>query len=108
MADLTMTPEVPDASAEIDADRPEWLDRLLPELRRALDAVGINAEIVTEPIPWTKAHRISIIARGWTHMDPLERQNLAWRIADRVLDWDDRLKISMILTITPEELGEDD
>ena len=108
MADPIMTPEAPHASAGTDADRPEWLDRLLPELRRALDAVGINAEIVTEPIPWTKAQRISIIARGWTHMDPLERQNMVWRIADRVLNWDDRLKISMILTITPEELGEEE
>ena len=40
MADLTMTLEAPDASAGIDADRPEWLNRLLPELRRALDAWG--------------------------------------------------------------------
>jgi hypothetical protein len=75
-------------------------------LKTELDTVGIkDADVRTEAVPGTKLRRVSVVAKGYKKLRHSERQNLVWRIVDGVLDPSDRLKISMILTLAPEELG---
>jgi hypothetical protein len=47
-----------------------------------------------------------VVAAGFKKLWHSERQELVWRIANRALSRDEDLRISMILTLTPEELGE--
>jgi len=46
-----------------------------------------------------------VIAKKFKSMRPSERQDLVWRIADQVLVPDEQLLVSMILTLTPDELA---
>ena len=74
-------------------------------LKDGLKRVGISAEITCEPVPQTKLRRFSVIAKKFKDMRPAERQDLVWRIAEQVLEPDEQLLVSMILTVTPDELA---
>ena len=79
----------------------------LAQLRNALvddlAKAGIRATVEVEPVPTTKLHRIYVFAPEFRALKHSERQNLVWRIADRGLDADQQLLISMIITLTPDE-----
>jgi hypothetical protein len=78
---------------------------LTKALTEGLKKVGIDAEVSHEPVPHTKLRRFSVIAKKFKSMRPSERQDLVWRMAGQVLDPDEQLLVSMILTLTPDELA---
>ena len=75
---------------------------LVTYLRKA----GIeDAKVKTERVRDTKLHRVMVVSERFKHLKFTERQDLIWRIASQALTPDEQLRISMILTVTPEELG---
>ncbi|MCX7049876.1 MAG: hypothetical protein NTX50_30885 [Candidatus Sumerlaeota bacterium] len=85
---------------------PKHIERVLTEaLTTGLRKAGINAKVSSEPVPQTKLRRFMVIAPKFRAMRPSERQNLAWRIAGQVLTQDEQLLVSMILTLTRDELA---
>jgi hypothetical protein len=77
-------------------------DRLIEGLRIA----GIEARVDIERIQGTKLHRVFVVADAFAKLRPSERQDLIWRIADQALTPEERLQISMIFTVTKDELAE--
>lgn len=84
-------------------DPPAFLRRLTKALVEDLKAGGIVAEVASEPVRTTKLHRVMVLAAKFKALKHSERQNLVWRIAEQALSPDEQLKISMILTLTPDE-----
>ena len=85
---------------------PRNVERVLTgALEAGLQRAGIDAEVSHEPVPHTKLRRFTVIAKKFKSMRPSERQDLVWRIADQVLVPDEQLLVSMILTLTPDELA---
>jgi hypothetical protein len=82
---------------------PEFVDELKDALVEGLDAVGIDAEVSVQAVPTTRLYRVLVLAPKFKALKHSERQNLAWRIAERVLSPDEQLRISMILTLTRDE-----
>lgn len=83
---------------------PAFVRRLKDALTKDLGTAGIRrSKIDFEPVPSTKLYRFVVLAKGFEDMAHTERQDLVWRIADRVLDQDEQLRISMILTMTSDE-----
>jgi len=85
---------------------PSFLDRLKTGLISSLDKNGIDADVDTEKVPTTKLYRVIVLAPKFKALKHSERQNLVWRIADSALSPDEQLHISMILTLTPDEVQE--
>ncbi len=79
----------------------ELKDALADELR----TVGIDADVSVESVPTTRLYRVLVLAPKFKALKHTERQNFVWRIAERVLAPDEQLRISMILTMTPDEAG---
>ncbi len=84
---------------------PAFLGRLESEMTQTLKINGIKAEIGIKPVPTTRLYRVYVIAPKFKNLKHTERQNLVWRIADRVLAPDEQMRISMILTLTPNEMS---
>ena len=79
-------------------------DRLCAALTEGLGIAGIRgAAITAKRIPPTRLHRVTIEAKAFAPLGFSERQDLVWRIIDRAFSPEDQLRISMILTLTPEE-----
>ena len=85
---------------------PSFLTRLKSALVSTLGANGIRAEVDSEPVPTTRLYRVAVRAPKFEMLKHSERQNLVWRIAERAISPDEQMRISMILTLTPEEAGE--
>jgi hypothetical protein len=83
--------------------RPAFLSELLTALEEGLKQGGIRAQIDSEPVPGTKLHRVFIISPNFRNVRQGERQDLVWRIADETLQPENKLRISMMLTLTPAE-----
>jgi hypothetical protein len=79
--------------------------RLAQVLIEGLKIGGIRAKVETEPVPHTKLTRVLVTARAFDSLRPSERQDLVWRIVSRAFDPEDQFRISMILTLTPNELA---
>jgi hypothetical protein len=58
-----------------------------------------------EPVAGTKLYRFVVLAPKFKSLRHSERQDLVWRIAQRLLPFDEQILISMILTMTPQEAG---
>ena len=84
-------------------DRPVFLTRLTGALVDTLKASGIKAHLNTQRVPGTRLYRVRVISPQFKRMYHSERQSLVWRITERVISWDDQMRISMILTLTGEE-----
>lgn len=84
---------------------PAYVRKLIEALQKSLAAAGIRAEIEAEPAPYTRFHRVYIVAPKFKALTPSERQDLVWRIAQQVLTPEEQLRISMLLTVTPQELA---
>lgn len=80
-------------------------DRLRKVLKEELASGGIAAIITTEAVPYTKLLRVMVKAKNFRDMRPSERQDFVWRIVDKHFSVDEQLRISMILTLTPDELA---
>ena len=86
-------------------NRPEFLARLTTALVDGLGAAGIAAQVNSEPVRTTKLHRVKVLAPKFKALKHTERQNLVWRIAEQTLSPEEQLRISMIVTLTPDEVG---
>ena len=89
--------------ASVKENAPLFLKRLTKALVDTLNGSGIQARVLTEPVPTTKLYRVAVFSPQFEAMKHSERQSLAWRIAERTLSPDEQLRISMILTLTDEE-----
>lgn len=88
------------------ADTPAFVQHLAGALTTQLQENGLIAEITFEPVLGTKMYRFYVVSDGFAEMMHSERQSIVWRIVDKALNESDALKISMILTLTREELGD--
>jgi hypothetical protein len=82
---------------------PEFVDHLKDELTDQLKNVGIDAKVAVEAVPTTRLYRVMVQAPKFKALKHTERQDLVWRIAERVLSPEEQLRISMIVTLTPKE-----
>jgi len=85
--------------------RPEFVSALVKALQEGLKQGGIHAEVDSEPVAGTKLHRVFVISPNFRNVRQGERQDLVWRIADETLSPELKLRISMILTLTPAEMS---
>ncbi len=63
---------------------PSFLNILKTSLVDTLKANGIKATVKAEPIPTTKLYRVIVLAPQFKEMKHSERQNLIWRIVERL------------------------
>jgi hypothetical protein len=91
--------------AKVIRKAPDFVSRLIEALERELNSVGIAAEMSWEPVPPTKLARITVISPDFRNMKPSERQQVVWRIADQALSNEEKMRVSMILTLTPKEIA---
>jgi hypothetical protein len=82
---------------------PAFLDRLKGALVTVLKANGIEATVDAEPVPTTRLYRVAVLAPKFKNLKPSERQSLVWRITEHAISTDEQMRISMILTLTPDE-----
>jgi stress-induced morphogen len=88
---------------------PRYVTRLTRALRDDLDKVGIRASVSRERVGGgTSLYRIWVVAPQFRRLRNSERQNLVWRTAEEVLSDEELRRISMILTLAPDELGAED
>jgi hypothetical protein len=91
--------------AKVKSASKSFAGRLVETIRDGLAGVGIAAQVRTEPIRGTKLHRVYATSPGFKKLQHSERQGLVWRIVDASFPSDERFRISMIRTLTPEELS---
>ena len=89
------------------ASQRAFAEKLGQVLVQGLGQAGIPAKVEFEPIPATRLVRVLLTARKFRNLRPSERQDLVWRIVASHFKPDEQLKISMINTLTPEELAGD-
>jgi acid stress-induced BolA-like protein IbaG/YrbA len=77
---------------------PAEVQSLVEILRREL-----KGEVEVEAVPGTNRYRLAVVADRFEQMTQLARQDLVWEIADRVLNREQTLLISMILTFAPSD-----
>lgn len=80
-----------------------FLRRLKKALANDLKEIDIPAKVGSQRVPGTKLHRVMVLAPKFKALRHTERQDLVWRIAEKTLSWDEQLRISMIVTLTPDE-----
>ncbi|MBI1785485.1 hypothetical protein HYR69_10110 [Candidatus Sumerlaeota bacterium] len=83
----------------------KFAEKVRRVLLDGLRGAAIPAKIETENIPTTKLCRVRVLTPKFKKLRHFERQNLVWRIIDHGLDKDEQLRISMILTLTPDEMN---
>ena len=82
---------------------PQFVARFETSLLSSLKAAGIAAEVDHQPVPATKLYRMMVMAPKFKALKHYERQDLVWRIAEKILASNEQFKISIILTLTPDE-----
>lgn len=87
---------------------PALVDAFAEGVTEALEEVGIDARVEYEPLAGTKLYRLYVVSDDFRSLQHAERQDLVWRIADEVLTPAQTRRISMILTLTGDELGYED
>lgn len=87
-------------------DIPVFVQTLRDALVARLGDVGLQCEVEYEPVQGTKMYRFFVYSDGFAEMGYTERQSLIWRITENALPPHDAIKVSMILTLTPDEVGE--
>jgi hypothetical protein len=83
---------------------PAFVDQLVRALEQELARAGVKADVSSEPVPGTKFYRFYVQTPKFRTLDHSERQGVVWSIVERTLRPQDRLFVSMILTLTPAEL----
>lgn len=78
-------------------------DRIRRVLRTGLNQAGIKAAIKIETVQGTSLSRVLVTSEQFRRLDPSERQDLVWRIIDQSFSPEEQLRISMVLTLTPDE-----
>lgn len=83
---------------------PSFARRIRSSLSEELANAGVEAAVETERVPTTRLHRVMVTAKKFGQLRPSERQDLVWRIIKQHFSAEEQLLISMILTLTPDEL----
>lgn len=83
----------------------KWLTRLCKAIKDGLSDADIPVRVAAEPVKGTRLYRVLVVGEKLSALRPSERQNLVWRIAEQVVTPEEQLRISMIMTLTPEEAG---
>ncbi len=86
---------------------PQMVLRLSDALRENLQKIGLPAKVAYGAIPGTRLHRFVVVCPSFKKLAHSERQDIVWRIAQQTLSREEQFFISMILTVTPEEAGEE-
>jgi hypothetical protein len=79
--------------------------RLRDALVADLGSVGIGAQVKVSKVAGTRLHRVTVVSRDFGPLRPSERQDLVWRIVRKHFTQDEDLLISLILTLTPRDIG---
>jgi hypothetical protein len=87
------------------ADVPDFVSKLKAALEKDLHDVGVDGTVEVEPAGTTKLFRFFVVSDGFKDLRHSERQNLVWRIVEKTLSPDDAVKVSMVMTLTKDELG---
>lgn len=87
-------------------DKLAFVQTLANALANQLASNGLTAQVSCEPVPGTRMYRFCVVSDGFAEMMNSERQSLVWRIANQALLPTDALKISMLLKLTHDEMGE--
>ena len=74
-------------------------------LEQALRKKLRNAEIDIEKVGRTNRYRFLIVSDRFRRMDHPRRQNLVWDVADKLLAPAELLRVSMIVTMAPDEVN---
>lgn len=82
---------------------PSFLTQINNTLVEILRANGIRAKVEAQRIPGTKVFRLAVLSPQFKAMKHFERQDLVWRIAEKAVSQEDQMRISTILTLTPDE-----
>lgn len=85
---------------------PGWVCNLLASLRKDFKSVGISVEAGAEKVPGLRMYRVNCVSKQFAKLQFSERQSLAWRIAKNAVGQDRLMRVTMILTLTPAELGD--
>jgi hypothetical protein len=94
----SLPPPIPVASKDL-------AKKVKSVLIKDLLVAGIHPKIGISPVPGTKLIRVNVIADEFSKLRPSERQDLVWRILSAVLTHDQQIRISMVLTLTRDELA---
>lgn len=87
---------------------PRFTKILETELIKELRALGIRAEVGFKTLERTRMFRLYIVSNAFRSMRYNERQDIAWRIVRKHLDEAEMNLISMIVTVTPAEVRDDE
>lgn len=80
---------------------PAFVARYADALREQLPGADVEAEKITG----TNHYRFLVVSGRFNGRSHRERQQLVWSVADRVLTPDQRLRVTMIITLGPGELN---
>lgn len=88
--------------AEDTLTAPAYVAKLLAALAVAFPGAQIDAEHVR-----AERYRFVVVWDGFDAMEHAERQHRVWKLADDVLNEEELLAVTMILTLGPDELARD-
>ena len=80
-------------------------NRLRRTLREGLAVSGIRATAKIEHVRGLNLYRVLVTAKGFDQLQPSERQDLVWRMIAQKFSDEEQLQISIVLTLTPDELS---
>lgn len=80
---------------------PPFVAKLISALSRKMPGSGTDVQRV----PGTNRYRIAIVWSGFPKRNVRKRQDSVWKIAEEVLGDEELLRISMILTLHPDEVN---
>jgi len=74
-------------------------------LEEALKEKLRNAQVDVEKVGRTNRFRFLVVSDRFRRMHHPKRQNLVWDIVEKVLPPQEMLRISMIITMSPDEVN---
>lgn len=78
---------------------PQHIHVLVEAIRR-----DFPGTVEVEPVARTNRFRIAVVSDRFEKMPHLKRQDEVWRLVDAVLDREQSMEISMLLTYAPSEI----
>jgi hypothetical protein len=78
--------------------------KLAAAIKRVFGDLRLKVEVSSEVVPGTKLRRVYVVAPSFRRMEFMERQNFIWRIANNALTPRELMMITMILTLTPQDV----
>ena len=76
------------------------------KLQDAIASKLVGSEFEVERVAGTNRYRLAVVWDGFTRSNVFKRQDRVWNIAEKSLAPAELLRISIILTLRPDELVE--